>query len=247
MRRSVINTSMTESYIKTVAFFLGSRRGVCSGFEKRVESELQTLAGYMARHGKEVLFGAGEQGHTLKMLEAIQAYKGSSKNVVPLGFKSLSQDFCKRAGLQIDTGRINEREVDAILEFKRNFLVPAQAKFVFPGAWGTNSELAASMEKQDVAILHKLDIPLAPIIIINIPVDKGQGYFDALKAQNDMMVRVGRMDASRLKTVHFVEKARQAIALLETYERHGPVSARDINKFQGISLSEGAAPLVPDL
>lgn len=212
------------SHIDVAAIFLGSRVGPDAAFEARVSDSLHQVAAYLVERDKKILYGGGEEGHAKDLFDFVKKRGGQIDNVLPKFYEQLSVCFLDAASLEYDD--LDASNIAAMLEFKHNFLSQAKAKFAFPGATGTLSEIVTSMERADVSARFDLDVPLAPIIVLNI-----NGYYDGLKIQVERMIAQGRLHPSRANMIFFANNADQAIAAFEAYEKMGACPAARIEHF----------------
>jgi uncharacterized protein (TIGR00730 family) len=164
-----------------------------------VARELGTLIG---TGGSTLIYGGGSTGLMGEVADAALAAGGEVTGVIPAGL--FQADIC-HAGLtrRHDVGSMHER--------KQLMYSLADGFVALPGGLGTLEELAEATTWCQIGLHAK------PVVLLDV-----DGFWQALAAQLDHMVRVGFLAPAGRALMQRAETARQALELVAAFS---PASA----------------------
>ena len=161
-----------------ITVYLGSAKGT-SIYEEAV----MQLGGWIARNDHRLVYGGSKVGLMGKLADACLAQGGYVIGVEPAFFV---ESAVQHPGIQelIVTQNMHER--------KAKMLELGDAFIAFPGGTGTLEEITEIMSHRNIGLISK------PCILYSL-----NGYYDALRAQLEHMVREGFYPAESLRSIHF--------------------------------------------
>lgn len=218
---------------------MGEMEGDDLFLKRDMQDTLSKLAEYFSKREKTISYGCGYSGHAAHFRGQVERHGGVIDDVLPDFFADKAQRYADLQRMKVEadfyqaadgSDYMHLQNIDAVLNFKRNFLQTGGLKCVLPGYIGTLSELTLSIEENDSAVRFGLDVPLRPIIVINL---KGLSskHYDPYIELLERPIGEGRAHANRRNLVKFVDNVDEFIKLFEAYEKLGPVMAKDVDKF----------------
>lgn len=252
---------MSEPLTRAISIFMGERIGHDATFESNVDTALVTLGSHIAKKNIPILFGCGHHGHAKTLRDTVKRQGGAIVEALP-DFIDHQKRFAMVENAKVELDRMEDQpaqslpfnlasqNLSAVLEFKKNMMEHSGPRLVFPGFIGTFAEMNISLEENDLAARLALDVPLRPIIVLNVPMGDGAGFYDPFARMLETAMHIGRANPDRRNLVRFVADGDEAIALLDAYEAMGPVMASQLQDFVPERfLHAGAKPDIsgPDL
>ncbi|MAF97603.1 MAG: hypothetical protein CMH26_03110 [Micavibrio sp.] len=226
--------------IKKMSLFTGEKKTDNALLETRIEEQLVALGHYAAGRDMRVFAGCDDNGRASYFFDAFRAGGGLIEDARPEFYTSKTKrerheafEISKMQGRASSyLGEFAERAcLKSALEFKHNLLMPGGVRIVFPGFVGTLSEAIVSMEESDTARRVDVDEPLVPIIVFNIKMPNGRGFFDGQIETLENTIAYAPFLAERRNLLKLVSDMDEARALIEAYEELGAVLGRDMEHF----------------
>ncbi len=235
-------------YLNNVSVFTGEHITNNDYLERRIKGELEAFGEYAARRFDTIHFGCGHEGRAKIFREAVAREGGNLVDVRP-EFYTTQNRWARLSFLKacLDMDR-NMKEgaleyVDAMLDFKRNFLVPGGLRVVFPGGPGVRSEKAVCEEEGDTLRRVSSGGVLVPMIAFNIERENGRGFYDADIEHIEAGIADNPYLSGRRNLCRYVSTVVDAVTLIDAYEALGPVKGRDLERFVPVVGGEPARDL----
>lgn len=182
---------MDKTHRHAICVFCGSSFGDDPAFQDAARA----VGDGIARAGWSLVFGGGGNGLMGVVAKAVQAGGAPVQGIIPAFLQALEPPISEEEKL-IVTPHIQER--------KALMLRMSDAFLVLPGGLGTFDEFF------EVATEAQLGVHKKPIVVVNV-----KGYFDALDAMLQAIVRRGFARPSALKLYYLADGPAAALQILE--------------------------------
>jgi uncharacterized protein (TIGR00730 family) len=189
---------MDKTHRHAICVFCGSSFGDDPAFQDAARA----LGEGIAKGGWSLVFGGGGLGLMGVVAKAAQAGGAAVQGIIPAFLQALEPPISEEEKL-IVTPHIQER--------KALMLRMSDAFVVLPGGLGTFDEFF------EVATEAQLGVHQKPIVVVNV-----RGYFDALDAMLQAIVKHGFAKATVLKLYYLADGPEAALKILEGRLENAP-------------------------
>lgn len=168
--------------------------GAKCGNELVYRKAAAALGAWMAARGYGLVYGGGKVGLMGVIADAVLAGGGTVTGVIPHFLNTVEQAH---------TGITQMIEVETMEERKAEMMRRGDAFLALPGGPGTLEEISEVLSHRRLGLHRK------PCIFYN-----AEGYYDALAAMMDEMVRRGFLSPEDRRLAHFVTGPEELEAVL---------------------------------
>jgi uncharacterized protein (TIGR00730 family) len=202
---------MTQKHIRRVLVACGARRGANPLYAQ----EARKLGKLLYTSGYQLVYGGSDAGLMGEVAAGVLGVEGGR-------LRSIYPKIFSEKAIGYPTG-VPPIETDDLFERKKHMILETQGTIVLPGGIGTLDELTEIAAANDVRRLEHPELPLQPIIIMNV-----DGFYDGLLTQFQRCVKDGFISKETMDMFHVTANAEETVCLLHRLNADQPRPARTL-------------------